>query len=147
MRRNGQVIGFAHAPIVAGGHVHTHKLEYCVSAREDAVGASYASTQPSTEAATFDGYVRPDGRVGARNYIAIMASVKCSAMLCRAIADRFRDRLGDFPQVDRIVRITHSSGCGMDAAGEVNSIGRPEPQRSTWHRYRRIRALGPRRVT
>jgi altronate hydrolase len=39
-------------------------------------------------------------------------------MVCRAIADRFRDRLGDFPHIDGIVPITHSSGCGMDAQGE-----------------------------
>lgn len=122
VRRYGQVIGFARQPIAAGEHVHSHNLECRAFARGDAVGKAYARTVPSAEPLTFDGFVRPDGRVGTRNYIGIIASVNCSAMVCRAIADRFRDRLGDFPNVDGIVPITHSSGCGMDSAGEGMAV-------------------------
>ncbi|MFZ4746462.1 MAG: UxaA family hydrolase [Sphingomonas sp.] len=118
VRRYGQIIGFARQPIAAGEHVHSHNLEFRSFARDDVVGSSYSATVSSTVPATFEGYVRPDARVGTRNYIGIIASVNCSAMVCRAIADRFRDRLGDFPHIDGIVPITHSSGCGMDAQGE-----------------------------
>jgi len=118
VRRYGQIIGFARQPIAAGEHVHSHNLEFRSFARDDVVGSSYSATVSSNVPATFEGYVRPDGRVGTRNYIGIIASVNCSAMVCRAIADRFRDRLGDFPHIDGIVPITHSSGCGMDAQGE-----------------------------
>lgn len=122
VRRYGQLIGFASQPIDEGEHVHSHNLEFRSFARDNVVGSSYSATVPSADQATFEGYVRPDGRVGTRNYIGIIASVNCSAMVCRAIADRFRDRLSDFPHVDGIVPITHSSGCGMDAAGEGMAV-------------------------
>ncbi len=122
VRRYGQVIGFARQPIAAGEHVHSHNLEYRAFARGEAVGTGYSATSPDADPATFEGYLRPDGRVGTRNYIGIISSVNCSAMVCRAIADRFRDRLGDFPNIDGIVPITHSSGCGMDTAGEGMAV-------------------------
>ncbi len=122
VRRYGQIIGFARQPIAAGEHVHSHNLEYRGFARDDAIGTAYSATRPSTDVATFNGYLRDDGRVGTRNYIGIIASVNCSAMVCRAIAERFRDKLGDFPHVDGIVPITHSSGCGMDVAGDGMAV-------------------------
>jgi hypothetical protein len=43
----------------------------------------------STKPATFMGYKRPNGKVGTRNYIAVIASVNCSATVTRAIAGHF----------------------------------------------------------
>ena len=40
---------------------------------------------------TFLGYLRPDGRVGTRNYVAVISAVNCSASTSRAVAERFRD--------------------------------------------------------
>ncbi|UVO55766.1 UxaA family hydrolase [Sphingomonas sp. SUN039] len=121
VRRYGQIIGFATRDIAGGDHVHSHNLEYRAFDRHDAAPVAAARTAVA-DPATFEGYVRPDGRVGTRNYIGIIASVNCSAMVCRAIADRFRDRLGAFPNIDGIVPITHSSGCGMDTAGEGMTV-------------------------
>jgi altronate hydrolase len=68
---------------------------------------------------TFNGIVRTDGRVATRNYIGVISSVNCSAMVCRQIAEAFRgDALAAFPNVDGIVPITHKSGCGMASNGE-----------------------------
>ena len=47
-------------------------------------------TQYVAEPATFQGIVRPDGRVATRNYIGVLTSVNCSATVARAIADHFR---------------------------------------------------------
>ena len=46
--------------------------------------------------ATFQGIVRPDGRVATRNYIGILTSVNCSATVARMIADHFRNRLEEY---------------------------------------------------
>jgi altronate hydrolase len=65
---------------------------------------------------TFDGYVRPDGTVGTRNYVGIVTSGMCSSTEARAIADRaMRDLYSrdKFPNVDGVVPIVHESGCGM----------------------------------
>ena len=70
--------------------------------------------------ATFQGIVRPDGRVATRNYIGILTSVNCSAHVAQVVADMFRrnpltghDPLADFPNVDGVVALTHKTGCGM----------------------------------
>ncbi|WP_017924701.1 UxaA family hydrolase, partial [Burkholderia glumae] len=68
---------------------------------------------------TFMGFVRPDGQVGTRNYIGVIASVNCSATVCHAIADAFRGpALDAFPEVDGVVAITHQGGCGLAATGD-----------------------------
>src|SRR3546814_4079903 len=50
----------------------------------------YVATVPASSPDTFQGIVRPDGRVATRNYIGILTSVNCSATVARAIADHFR---------------------------------------------------------
>jgi altronate hydrolase len=119
VRRYAQIIGFASQPIAAGDHVHVHNLEMRAFDRDYAFSTDVKPVVPVTPAATFRGYVRPDGRAATRNYIGIIATVNCSATVCRAIADRFRgDALAAFPNVDGVVALTHSTGCGMDSAGE-----------------------------
>src|SRR4029077_1885912 len=69
--------------------------------------------------ATFEGIVRPDGRVATRNYLGILSTVNCSATVARGIADAFsHGALAEFPNVDGVVALTHGSGCGMDTDGE-----------------------------
>ncbi|NBB52887.1 altronate dehydratase, partial [Rhizobium sp. CRIBSB] len=59
----------------------------------------------------FDGYVRPDGSVGTRNYIGVLTSVNCSATVARRIAYAFPD--ADLPTgIDGVVAFTHQGGCG-----------------------------------
>jgi len=119
VRRYAQIIGFASQPIAAGDHVHVHNLEMRAFDRDYAFSTDVKPVRPVEPAATFRGYVRPDGRVATRNYIGVIATVNCSATVCRAIADRFRgEALAAFPNVDGVVALTHSTGCGMDSAGE-----------------------------
>ena len=56
-----------------------------------------------------------DGRVGTRNYVAIISSVNCSASVSQFVKDRFRDVQTDFPNVDGVLAITHKSGCAHQA--------------------------------
>ena len=60
------------------------------------------------------GVPRENGRVGTRNYIAIVTSVNCSATAARMIADHFTPRmLAEYPNVDGVVAFVHGTGCGM----------------------------------
>src|ERR671910_101259 len=46
------------------------------------------------------GIRRSDGRIATRNYIGILTSVNCSATVARMIAEHFKNRLDDYPNVD-----------------------------------------------
>lgn len=119
VRRYGQVIGFATREVNPGQHVHVHNLEVRELDHDYQFGAAYRATEPAPEPATFQGIVRADGRVATRNYIGILATVNCSATVSKYIADAFRgDALNDFPHVDGVVALTHSTGCGMGSTGE-----------------------------
>src|SRR5436853_7519063 len=66
--------------------------------------------------------VRADGRVATRNYIGILTIVNCSATVARMIADHFRNRLEEYPNVDGVVALTHKTGCGMASEGDATDI-------------------------
>lgn len=122
VRKYDQAIGFATADISPGEHVHSHNLEFRTFEREYAFGTELRSVDqvPDRERATFEGIVRPDGRVATRNYLGILTSVNCSATAARFIADAFRDPQvrAEYPNVDGVFALTHGSGCGMAGSGE-----------------------------
>jgi altronate hydrolase len=119
VRRYNQIIGFASKDIAPGQHVHTHNLAFEGFARDYAVGVDVKPTPKVAQPATFDGYVRADGRIATRNYIGVISTVNCSASVSKYVAAHFNDeRLAAFPNVDGVVAITHSVGCGMDSNGK-----------------------------
>jgi altronate hydrolase len=117
VRKYGQIIGFAKGNIAPGDHVHTHNLvvkdfardyEFCVDARP-------VNYYPPEKMRYFQGYARPGGRVGTRNYIAVISSVNCSASVSHYVKDRFKTEefRRNFPNVDGVIAFTHKSGCGI----------------------------------
>lgn len=118
VRKYAQIIGYAAADIPVGAHVHTHNLEF------RNVDASYefaTNLRPVEVVAvpdTFMGYRRANGRVGTRNYIAILTSVNCSATAARKIAQHFTpERLAAYPNVDGVAAFVHGTGCAMGGDG------------------------------
>jgi altronate hydrolase len=122
IRKYNQIIGFATEPITAGTHVHTHNVEFRPFERDYGFGADIVETSvlPVAEQATFQGIVRGDGAVATRNYIGIITSVNCSATAAKFIAESVRTSgiLADYPNVDGVVAIVHTTGCGMAGAGD-----------------------------
>jgi altronate hydrolase len=119
VKRYNQVIGFASRDIAPGEHVHLHNLAMGAFDRDYAFGADAHPTAYVDAPATFEGIVRPDGRIATRNYLGILSTVNCSATVARGIAGHFtRERLAAYPNVDGVVALTHGSGCGMDTQGE-----------------------------
>ena len=129
MRRYGQIIGYSTVDIAAGEWVHTRNLGFGTGQGEgaDALQLDYEYSTavptvdyvPEAQRRTFPGYLRSDGRVGTRNYVALVSTVNCSAAVVQAISDRFRspDALKDFPGVDGVMAIAHKTGCGMHLGG------------------------------
>ena len=123
VRRYNQIIGTAKQAIAAGQHVHSHNLEFSSFARDYQASQGAMPTAFVDTPATFEGYVRADGRVATRNYIGVLTSVNCSATVARAIADHFRrdihpEALAAFPNVDGVVALTHGAGCATASDGE-----------------------------
>ena len=118
IRKYGQVIGFASADIPSGSHVHVHNCE-ADSFDRDYAFASEKPTLPSPRNdITFQGYTRADGRVGTRNYLAVISTVNCSASTSKYICNGMPDGILDqYPNVDGFLPLTHKGGCGMQEGG------------------------------
>lgn len=121
--RYGHPIGSAAIGVQAGEHVHTHNLTF----EEFASGISEPGRALPTPAdvapATFLGYRRADGRVGTRNYIAVVAASNCAAHTAELIARSFAgEKLP--PQVDGIVAFPHGEGCGQTIGPDTEQLQR-----------------------
>jgi altronate dehydratase len=124
----GQIIGFAKGDIQPGDHVHSHNLEARDFGRDyqfcaDARAVSY---YPAERMRFFQGYPRPGGRVGTRNYVAVICSVNCSASVSHYVAERFQgaDFQHAFPHVDGVAAFTHKGGCAMPIADNYRLLQR-----------------------
>jgi altronate hydrolase len=120
IRRLNQPIGVATVPIAVGQHVHLHNMGFERSMVGCAIGTRLSNVPAAHgQIPTFSGFVRQDGRAGTRNYVGILTSVNCSALVARLIADHFRnpESLVPFPGVDGVVALTHKSGCSIAEGG------------------------------
>ncbi len=114
-------VGFANTDIEPGTMVHSHNTEFREFDRDYAYASEYQPTVllPESERATFQGYVRANGKVGTRNFIGLLSTVNCSATVVHKIAEWFTpERLKDYPNVDGVVAFSHGIGCGMEMSGE-----------------------------
>ena len=129
----GQVIGYATEDIAAGAHVHVQNCAFGEHSRDYAIGAGLEAARaaiPRMEPRFFQGFLRQNGQVGTRNYIALCATVNCSATVIRRAADQVNASgvLADYPNVDGVVAFAHGAGCGMAPEGP----GADNLQRVLW---------------
>lgn len=117
----GQFIGTASSDIVAGAHVHTQNVDFASTSQTYEFSTAVRDVQmvDAAKQATFEGFRRENGKMGTRNYIAVITSVNCSATAARMIADHFTPaELADYPNVDGVVAFVHGTGCGMADSGD-----------------------------
>lgn len=128
----GQIIGFATEDIVPGQHIHTHNCAFAAFERDYAFGADAKAVNilPVEEQATFEGFRRANGKVGTRNYVGVVTSVNCSATVARFIAEEVNRSglLKEHPNIDGVIPLVHSTGCGIDYNGETFEV----LKRTTW---------------
>jgi len=131
LRKYDQIIGFASEDLEPGRHAHVDTVEMQDFERDPAPGTAARPTDyvPESERAQFMGYRRANGSVGTRNYLGVLSSVNCSATVARYIAEAItKDDLAGFPNVDGVVPLVHSTGCGMASDGD----GYANLQRALW---------------
>ncbi len=123
--RYGQRIGRASRTIDPGEHIHTHNVSYeeLAFAYEFPAEATNQFPHPLKDMPTFMGYLREDGRVGTRNYIAVVAASNCAAYTAELIANSFADM--KLPSnIDGVVAFPHGEGCGMSAGADAAQLRR-----------------------
>jgi galactarate dehydratase len=120
--RYGVVIGRAVRAIPAGSWVHERLLEMPPARSLEGLPAATTAAPATTplEGYTFDGYRNADGSVGTRNILAITTTVQCVAGVLDFAVRRIKDELlPRYPNVDDVVGLEHTYGCGVaiDAPG------------------------------
>jgi len=109
-------VGVAKDNIPAGSWVHERLLE--MPAARDFQNLPMATApKPSIEPLTgftFEGYRNADGSVGTRNILAVTTTVQCVAGVVSLAVQKIKEELLPlYPNVDDVVGIEHTYGCGV----------------------------------
>src|ERR1039457_5822554 len=125
--RYGPTIGFAGRAIAGGAWVREEMIRMPAPPPLDELSLSTAVPPRPVplEGYRFEGYRNADGGVGTRNVLGIATTVQCVAPTVEYAARRIKaELLPHFPNVDDVVAVTHSYGCGVaiDAPGAAIPI-------------------------
>jgi galactarate dehydratase len=125
--RYGFVIGYANRAIPRGAWIREELLDMPAAPPLDRLdlATEIPPPQPALEGYSFEGYRNPDGSAGTRNILGITTTVQCVAPTVDFAARRIREEiLPRFPNVDDVVPLTHTYGCGVaiDAPGAAVPI-------------------------
>ena len=116
VRRYDVVIGYALKPIPRGSWVHERLLRMPEARSLEGLPIATVRPQPlpPLEGYTFEGYRNADGSVGTRNILAITQTVQCVAGVTDFAVQRIKaELLPRYPNVDDVVALEHSYGCGV----------------------------------
>lgn len=121
--RYGQRIGHASLTISPGDHVHVQNVAYEETAKDYRFPESDRGLAAIEPGPTWMGYVRDDGRVGTRNYLAVVAASNCAAHTAELIAASYAGV--PLPEgVDGIVAFPHGEGCGHTIGVDTDQLQR-----------------------
>ena len=120
--RYGSVIGYAEVAIGKGTWVHEGMMRLPEPPALDRLPTCTAvpETLPPLDGYTFEGFLNEDGSVGTRNILGITTTVQCVAATVDYAVKRIKaEFLPRYPNVDDVIAINHSYGCGIaiDAPG------------------------------
>ena len=114
--RYGVTIGHALVPIARGSWVHEAVMDLPEPPALDRLPLCTAVPQPlpPLKGYTFEGFLNEDGSVGTKNILGISTTVQCVAATVDFAVRRIKQELlPRFPNVDDVVAITHTYGCGV----------------------------------
>ena len=114
--RYNVAIGYAVRDIPAGSWVHERLLKMPAARELDNLPIATVKPEPLSplEGYTFEGYRNGDGSVGTRNILAITTTVQCVAGVVDFAVKRIKEELlPRFPNVDDVVGLEHTYGCGV----------------------------------
>ncbi|NIF92934.1 galactarate dehydratase [Burkholderia sp. Cy-637] len=110
------VIGYASKDLPRGSWVNerTLRMPEPPGLENLPLATRKAPEQAPLEGYTFEGYRNADGSVGTRNILAITTTVQCVSGVVEFAVERIkRELLPRFPNVDGVVGLEHTYGCGV----------------------------------
>jgi len=116
IRRYNVCIGRTLKPLSAGTWVHERLIEMPTALGFENLPTAKALDPglPPLEGYTFQGYRNKDGSVGTRNILAITTTVQCVAGVVSIAVQRIKSELlPQYPNVDDVIGLEHSYGCGV----------------------------------
>jgi len=114
--RYGEIIGFADRFIRRGSWVNEDAMRLPAVPALDGVSlvTRIASPMPPLDGYGFEGFLNADGSVGSKNILGITTTVQCVAPAVEFAAQRIKSAiLPRYPNVDDVVALTHTYGCGV----------------------------------
>jgi galactarate dehydratase len=115
--RYGVTLGYALHPIKKGDWINEHMLELPTppSLDEMEFATVIKTNLPKAPIKTFEGYPNPNGGyAGTRNILGIVTTVQCVTGILNNAVKRIKDELlPHYPNVEDVVAINHSYGCGV----------------------------------
>ena len=112
----GTILGFADTDLSRGQVLTNSNVVFKEFGREHQYCSKYLPTRfvNSSSERTFAGFKRIDGRVGTRNFIAVVSTVNCSATVVHEIASYFTpDKMTNYPNVEGVAAFSHSTGLSL----------------------------------
>src|SRR5688572_19858666 len=127
VRQYGQPIGTS-LGIAKGEWISHDNMTDDVPVVRDLVEDLYnPAPQYLDDVATFQGFRRPDGRVGTRNYVLIVPTSMCAsheATQISMMAEFMHYSREKFPNLDGVVAIPHNKGCGCQDGSTLDIMMR-----------------------
>ena len=114
--RYGHVIGLAKETIGRGTFVHSGKMILPQPPKLEDIPVADNPLSPTIPLSGhyFAGYKNKDGTAGTRNVLGISTSVQCVAGLAEHVVNKIKaEVLPQFPNVDDVVALNHTYGCGV----------------------------------
>lgn len=114
--RYGEIIGYARKEIKKGSWVNESSLTLPVPPELDKLPIATKIPEPlqPLEGFTFEGYRNQDGSAGIKNILGITTSVQCVAGVLDYAVKRMKEELlPKYPNVDDVVALNHTYGCGV----------------------------------
>lgn len=114
--RYGEVIGYAKEHLEKGCWVQESMVDMPTPPELDdlPISTRIPAPLPPLEGYTFEGYRNTDGSVGIRNMLGISTSVQCVAGVLDVAVQRVKSELlPKYPNVDDVVALNHTYGCGV----------------------------------
>ena len=114
--RYGTIIGYATALIKAGDWIKPAMISLPAVPNLDNLpkATQPGDIGPAIEGLTFQGFRNTDGTVGTRNLLGVTTTVQCVSGIVEHAVRRIKtELLHKYPNVDGVVSLEHSYGCGV----------------------------------
>ena len=112
-------IGITKEAVVKGGWIHTHNVKTALGDLLEYTYNPTGSTLKETEPTYFDGFKRPDGKVGVRNEIWIIPTVGCVNSIAKAMEAQAKHLATG--TIEEVVSFPHPYGCSQMGDDQENT--------------------------